>query len=110
MGTTEVWWKTCRKKVWRAVGAGALPGVWCIWAVHAHLQAKTSMTCLRTYGGNTHAIKKQIQLQFRKNAGEADPDKIIEQKEAAVRGLSNYMFVEAQRMAQEGKGADKFDG
>lgn len=61
-------------------------------------------------GGNTHAIKKQIQLQFRKNAGEADPDKIIEQKEAAVRGLSNYMFVEAQRMAQEGKGADKFDG
>ena len=31
----------------------------------------------------------------------------------AVRGLSNYMFVEAQRMATEqvqGKGADKFDG
>ena len=41
----------CLQKVWRAVGAGALPGVWCIWAVHAHLQAKTSMTCLRTYVG-----------------------------------------------------------
>ena len=27
-------------------------------------------------GGNTQAIKKQIQLQFRKNAGEADPDKV----------------------------------
>lgn len=30
----------------------------------------------------------------------------------AVRGLSNYMFHEAQRMAQEGvqRGDDKFDG
>ena len=27
-------------------------------------------------GGNTQAIKRQIQLQFRKNAGEADPDKV----------------------------------
>ncbi|KAL3139781.1 hypothetical protein ABBQ38_004083 [Trebouxia sp. C0009 RCD-2024] len=75
--------------------------------------------CLRladyvgTKGGNTAVIKKQVQQQFKRNASETDPTKIAEQKDAAIRGLSNYMFMEAQRMAKEGAGsspADKFDG
>ena len=73
-------------------------------------------------GGNASIIKKQVQQQFQRNAGETDPTKvrmsavhslqckillsnlgltqIAEQKEAAIRGLSNYMFMEAQRMAK----------
>lgn len=54
-----------------------------------------------------------MQQQFKRNACERDPTKIAEQKDAAIRGLSNYMFMEAQRMAKEGAGgspADKFDG
>lgn len=75
--------------------------------------------CLRladyvgTKGGNASIIKKQVQQQFQRNASESDPTKIAEQKEAAIRGLSNYMFMEAQRMAKEGvtsSPADKIDG
>lgn len=51
-------------------------------------------------------------MAFRKNAGETDPDKIQQHKEAAIRGLSNYMFFEAQRMAKEEiqQGQDNQDG
>jgi hypothetical protein len=35
---------------------------------------------------------------------------IEQQKDDAIRGLSNYMFFEAQRMAKEELGPDKFDG
>ena len=78
-------------------------------------------------GGNAAIIKRQVQQQFQRNATETDPTKVIcyplcggrhsgsglfdflsllaamqiaEQKDAAVRGLSNYMFMEAQRMAK----------
>ncbi|DBA67257.1 TPA: hypothetical protein ACH3X2_001566 [Trebouxia sp. C0005] len=93
-----------------------------------------------TKGGNAAIIKKQVQQQFQRNATETDPTKvrdfdcggrslrkfawtscplstavmqIVEQKDAAIRGLSNYMFMEAQRMAKEGVSSsptDKFDG
>ncbi|KAL3154328.1 hypothetical protein ABBQ32_013811 [Trebouxia sp. C0010 RCD-2024] len=71
------------------------------------------LSVLVPQGGNTAVIKKQVQQQFKRNACERDPTKIAEQKDAAIRGLSNYMFMEAQRMAKEGAGgspADKFDG
>lgn len=74
--------------------------------------------CLRladyisTQGGNRRVLRDQVRQAFRKNKDETDPQKIEEQKEAAVRGLSNYMFHEAQRLAKEEvqKGHDKFDG
>lgn len=49
---------------------------------------------------------------FRKNIGETDPVEIEKQKDAAIRGLSNYMFFEAQRMAKEEvqDGNDTLDG
>lgn len=52
-------------------------------------------------GGNRAALTEQVRLSFRRNVGETNPEKILEQKEAAIRGLSNYMFFEAQRMAKE---------
>ncbi|KAK9916359.1 hypothetical protein WJX75_001772 [Coccomyxa subellipsoidea] len=64
--------------------------------------------CLRladyigTQGGNRAVLRQQVQVAFRKNVGETDPEKIEEQKQAAFRGLSNYMFHEAQRMAKDG--------
>ncbi|CAK0734480.1 hypothetical protein CVIRNUC_000437 [Coccomyxa viridis] len=63
--------------------------------------------CLRladyigTQGGNRAVLRAQIQQTFKKNAGETDPKKIEEQREAAFRGLTNYTFHEAQRMAKE---------
>lgn len=75
-------------------------------------------------GGNAPVIKKQVQQQFHRNVSETDPVKVFarrwqltvqhliakvtsvillqiaEQKDAAIRGLSNYMFMEAQRMAK----------
>jgi hypothetical protein len=59
------------------------------------------------------SLKRNIRTEFRRNQHETDPQKIDECKEAAVRGLSNYMFHEAQRMAKadsKGKGADKHNG
>ncbi|KAL4423768.1 hypothetical protein ABPG75_001069 [Micractinium tetrahymenae] len=74
--------------------------------------------CLRladyisTQGGNRRVLRDQVRQAFKKNKDETDPQRIEEQKEAAVRGLSNYMFHEAQRLAKEEvqKGNDKFDG
>ncbi|KAK9833207.1 hypothetical protein WJX74_010449 [Apatococcus lobatus] len=62
--------------------------------------------CLRladyvgSQGGNQEVLKQQVRVQFRRHAGETDPQKIEEHKEAALRGLSNYMMHEAQRMAK----------
>eukprot|EP00889_Picochlorum_renovo_P005596 jgi/Picre1/32626/NNA_007972.t1 len=74
--------------------------------------------CLRladyisTKGGNRLVLRTQVREAFRKNKDETDPEEIEKQKDAAVRGLSNYMFFEAQRMAKEEiqDGNDKFDG
>ncbi|PRW61158.1 GTPase Der [Chlorella sorokiniana] len=63
--------------------------------------------CLRladyisTQGGSRRVLRDQVRQAFKKNKDETDPQKIEEQKEAAVRGLSNYMFHEAQRLAKE---------
>ncbi|KAH7621743.1 hypothetical protein Ndes2526B_g02560 [Nannochloris sp. 'desiccata'] len=74
--------------------------------------------CLRladyisTRGGNRDILRRQVIDAFRRNKDETDPKKIEDQKQAAVRGLSNYMFFEAQRLAKEEieQGKDKFDG
>jgi len=50
--------------------------------------------------GNRAILRDQVRLQFKKNQDERDPEKIKEQKDAAVRGLSNYMVYEAMRMAK----------
>lgn len=57
-------------------------------------------------------LRTQVREAFRKNKGETDPVAIEEQKDAAIRGLSNYMFFEAQRMAKEEgqNGNDTLDG
>lgn len=47
------------------------------------------------------ALRKEVRTSFKKHMHETDPAKIEEHKEAAVRGLSNYMFHEAQRMSKE---------
>eukprot|EP00850_Spirogloea_muscicola_P009735 SM000055S18269 [mRNA] locus=s55:406195:407231:+ [translate_table: standard] len=49
--------------------------------------------------GNTTILVEQVRSQFKKNMHETDPNKIKEHKEAAVRGLSNFMYHEAARMA-----------
>ncbi|PSC70640.1 GTPase Der [Micractinium conductrix] len=57
--------------------------------------------CLRladyisTQGGSRAILRDQVRQAFKKNKEETDPQKIEEQKEAAIRGLSNYMFHEA---------------
>ena len=50
-------------------------------------------------------MRAQVKEAFRKNQHETDPVEIEKQKDAAIRGLSNYMFYEAQRMAKEGEEA-----
>ena len=47
------------------------------------------------------SLRAQVRDAFRKHQGETDPVEIEKQKDAAIRGLSNYMFYEAQRMAKE---------
>lgn len=37
------------------------------------------------------AMRAIARAEFRKNAGEKDPAKIVEQKEAAMRAISNYV-------------------
>eukprot|EP00897_Mesotaenium_endlicherianum_P007815 jgi/Mesen1/7061/ME000369S06384 len=54
--------------------------------------------------GNRGVLLEQVRSQFKKNMHETDPEKIQEQKSAAVRGLSNFMFFEAARMATAAKG------
>ncbi|WZN59647.1 hypothetical protein HKI87_02g11730 [Chloropicon roscoffensis] len=49
--------------------------------------------------GNTLALKDEVRRTFRANMHETDPEKIHTMKEAAFRGLGNYIFVEAQKMA-----------
>ncbi|KAJ7532049.1 hypothetical protein O6H91_14G070000 [Diphasiastrum complanatum] len=52
-----------------------------------------------TNNGNREIIMSLIRKEFRKNMHETDPEKIKEQKEAAVRGLFNHMFYEAWSMS-----------
>ena len=41
------------------------------------------------------SLRAQVRDAFRKHQGETDPVEIEKQKDAAIRGLSNYMFYEA---------------
>eukprot|EP00899_Mesostigma_viride_P027007 jgi/Mesvir1/7491/Mv19251-RA.1 len=50
--------------------------------------------------GNREILRASVREQFKRNKHEKDPQKIEEYKEDAVRALSNYMFLEATRMAQ----------
>lgn len=52
-------------------------------------------------GGNRDQLRKTVRHQFKKNATLKDPAAIEAAKETAVRGLSNFMFQEAQRMAKD---------
>ena len=56
------------------------------------------------------SLRAQVRDAFRKHQGETDPVEIGKQKDAAIRGLSNYMFYEAQRMAKEGEEVGEKDG
>lgn len=56
---------------------------------------------LESQSGNTEALRNEVRKTFRANMNETDPDKIHTMKEAAFRGLGNYIFVEAQKMAGE---------
>ncbi|GMH36206.1 hypothetical protein BSKO_04074 [Bryopsis sp. KO-2023] len=55
---------------------------------------------LGTKEGNTKALVASVRRSFRKHDGETDPQKIEKLKESAVRGLTNYLFLEAQKMAR----------
>lgn len=65
-------------------------------------------------GGNASSrvvLRAQVREAFKKNRDEQDPAEVEKQKDAAIRGLSNYMFYEAQRMAgEEDGGANEKDG
>lgn len=55
----------------------------------------------QTSSRSAQALIDQVRLSFRRNADETDPEVIKEHKEAAVRGLGNYMFMEATKMAKD---------
>ena len=63
-----------------------------------------------TQGGNRDQLRKTVRHQFKKNASLKDPAAIEAAKETAVRGLSNFMFQEAQRMAKDQTAAAAKDG
>jgi len=44
-----------------------------------------------------------VRQSFRNNLDETDPQKILAHKEAAIRGLSNFMFHEAQVLTKDHK-------
>lgn len=55
--------------------------------------------------GNERVLREQVRGAFRANAAERDPARLAEQKEAAMRALSNCYFQEAERLARGGGGA-----
>jgi hypothetical protein len=50
--------------------------------------------------GNEPVLRAQVRAAFRANAAERDPARLAEQKEAAMRALSNCYFQEAERLAR----------
>jgi len=48
------------------------------------------------------ALRAQVTAPWRRNQHETDPETIMKQREAAVRGLSNYMMYEASKGAMDG--------
>ncbi|WIA09385.1 hypothetical protein OEZ86_011973 [Tetradesmus obliquus] len=51
--------------------------------------------------GNEATLVGQVREQFRMNMHETDEAKIRDQKEAAMRALSNVYFQEAERLARK---------
>jgi hypothetical protein len=49
--------------------------------------------------GNAQVLCKMVTDGFRENMNETNPDKIEEQREAAVRVITNYMALLAHSMA-----------
>ena len=47
-------------------------------------------------------LRAQVIAPWRKNQFEKDPETYMRQREAAVRGLSNYMMYEASKGAMDG--------
>jgi hypothetical protein len=47
-------------------------------------------------------LRATVRAPWRQNQRETDPEKIVDQREAAIRGLSNYMMYEASKGAMEG--------
>jgi hypothetical protein len=54
---------------------------------------------------NEAALRGQVRAAFRANAAEKDAARLAEQKEAAMRALSNCYFQEAERLARGGGAA-----
>jgi len=50
--------------------------------------------------GNAKVLREQVRQKFKKHMHETDPEKVEQLKKDAVRGLSNYLFYEAQRLAE----------
>lgn len=48
------------------------------------------------------ALRAQVTAPWRRNQHEKDPETIMRAREAAVRGLSNYMMYEASKGAMDG--------
>ena len=48
------------------------------------------------------ALRAQVTAPWRRNQHEKDPETIMRMREAAVRGLSNYMMYEASKGAMDG--------
>jgi hypothetical protein len=77
------------------------------------LTRPTTTTTPQPQGGNRTHLRNSVRAQFRANAALTDAGAIDAAKAAAVRGLSNFMFHEAQRLAQAdaaGVGDPKHDG
>ena len=54
--------------------------------------------------GNREAVLGMVRAAFRRNQHETDPEKIVERKMDAVRGLGNYALMEAARLQKERAG------
>lgn len=56
----------------------------------------------RKQGFPREALRVQVTAPWRRNKFEKDPETIMRQREAAVRGLSNYMMYEASKGTLDG--------
>jgi hypothetical protein len=57
----------------------------------------------RKQGFPRQALRAQVTAPWRTNQHETDPETIMRHREAAVRGLSNYMMYEASKGVLDGK-------
>ncbi len=55
-----------------------------------------------TQGHPRETLRATVRAPWRRHLNETDPARVMELREGAVRGLSNYMMYEASRGAMEG--------